>query len=100
MRAGSPVSATRAAADGGRERALENDERVDGGDPAHGVVAYGVRHEQRVGQRVDGVEKQSRERRQHETQDEFMHGRRSERELLFAEGCAAHFASSTLKAIL
>ena len=79
---------------------LENDERVDGGDPAHGVVAYGVRHEQCVGQRVDGVEKQSRERRQHETKDEFMHGRRSERELLFAEGCAAHFASSTLKAIL
>ena len=88
------------AADGGRERALENDERVDGGDPAHGVVADCVRHEQRVGQRVDGVEKQSRERRQHETKDEFMHGRRSERELLFAEGGAAHFASSTLKAIL
>ena len=73
MRAGSPVRATRAAA-ARLGCALENDERVDGGDPAHGVVAYGVRHEQRVGQRVDGVEKQSRERREDQREKEgFAH---------------------------
>ena len=58
----------RAAAYGGRDRALQDDKGVDGGDAAHCRVAHAAPHKEGVREGIDGVEHQPRKRGERETQ--------------------------------
>ena len=57
-----------AAAYGGRDRALQDDKGVDGGDAAHCRVAHAAPYKECVRERIDGVEHQPRKRGERETQ--------------------------------